>query len=96
MGLISARGLRTTKPISTGQTVRLKKPLTALAFSAQWTPLKTGGVPPPPVEKAAMVVVGSRVFLLGGDCGDVSEDEPGIQVLQGLFELDLEVRLDAG
>ncbi|GAQ89314.1 hypothetical protein KFL_005100040 [Klebsormidium nitens] len=58
--------------------------------SGIWTPLKTSGVPPPLVEKAAMVVVGNRVLLLGGDCGDVSENDPGIQVLQGLFELDLE------
>lgn len=58
----------------------------------QWASLKTSGAPPPPVEKAATVVVGNRLFLLGGDCGDISEDETGVQVMQGLFELDLEVR----
>jgi hypothetical protein len=59
----------------------------------QWTAVKSGGIPPPPVEKAAVALVENRVFLMGGNCGDSGDADRGIQVMQGLFELDLEVRV---
>jgi hypothetical protein len=58
----------------------------------QWTAVKSGGIPPPPVEKAAVALVENRVFLMGGNCGDSGDSARGIQIMQGLFELDLEVR----
>lgn len=54
--------------------------------------MKSGGIPPPPVEKAAVALVENRVFLMGGNCGDSGDSDRGIQIMQGLFELDLEVR----